>query len=174
MLIDIIHNDSLPDSSSTTYPMGASLSDSLFSFVLEKYIVIICDVCGLRSPSFESSSVLYISPTDTCYMQNLILQGLKQKLQKSSSWYNKNIYYNFQNIYFSLIDLDILIIMSPKIDAPNLWIGPLGLVPFNLDYGLLSIIMDRQYIPVTILHISIVPKKILLQRSHNYGVWNYW
>ena len=70
MLINIIHKGWMPDSSSTTYPMGASLSDILFSLVLEKYIV--CDVCGLRSPSFESSSVLYISPTDTSSMQNLI------------------------------------------------------------------------------------------------------
>ena len=88
MLINIIHKGSLPDSNSTTYPMGASLSDILFSFVLEKYIV--CDVCGMRSPSFESSSVLYISPTDTSSMQNLILQGLQQKLQKSCSRCNKN------------------------------------------------------------------------------------
>ena len=78
----------MPDSSSTTSPIGASLSDILFSFVLEKYIV--CDVCGLRSPSFESSSVLYISPTDTSSMQNLILDGLQQKLQKSYSRCNKN------------------------------------------------------------------------------------
>ena len=70
----------MPYSSSTTSPMGASLSDILFSFVLEKCIV--CDVCGLRSPSFESSSVLYISPTgtSTSSMQNLILEGLQQKL----------------------------------------------------------------------------------------------
>ena len=35
--------------------------------------------------------------------------------------------------------------------------------------------MDHLYIPVSILHLSIVTKKnILLQRSHNYGVWNYW
>ena len=68
--------------------MGASLSDILFSFVLDLYIV--CDVCGLRSPSFEPSSVLYISPTDTSSMQNFILQGLQQKLQKSCSRRNKN------------------------------------------------------------------------------------
>ena len=80
MLINIIHKGSRPDSSSTTYSMGASLSDILFSFVLEKYIV--CDVCGLRSPSFESSSVLYISPTDTSSMQNLIFQGLQQEIAK--------------------------------------------------------------------------------------------
>ena len=41
-------------------------------------------------------------------------------------------------ICFSLlIDLDTLIIMSPKIDALYLRIRPLGLVPFNLAYGLL-------------------------------------
>ena len=34
MLIDIIHKGSI----STTYPMGASLSDILFSFVLENIL----------------------------------------------------------------------------------------------------------------------------------------
>ena len=114
-----------------------------FSFVLEKDIV--CDVCGLRSPSFESSSVLYISPTDTSSMQNLILEGLQQKLQKSCSRCNKNTWHveisyilQLQNICFSLlIDLDTLIIMPPTIDAPHLWIRRLGLVPLNLAYGLL-------------------------------------
>ena len=71
--------------------MGTSLSDILFSFVLEKYIV--CDVCGLRSPSFEFSSVLYISPTDTSSIHNLILQGLQLKLQKSCSRCNKNTWH---------------------------------------------------------------------------------
>ena len=65
----------MPNSSSKISPTGASLSDILFSFVLEKYIIF--DVCGLRSPSFESSNVLYISPTDTSSMQNFILEGLQ-------------------------------------------------------------------------------------------------
>ena len=91
MLISIIHKGSMPDSSSTTYPTGASLSDILFSFVLEKYIV--CDVCGLRSPSFESSSVLYIIPTDTSSMQDWILQGMQQKWLKSCSRCNKNTWH---------------------------------------------------------------------------------
>ena len=34
--------------------------------------------------------------------------------------------------------------------------------------------MGRLYTLVIILHLSIVAKNILLQRSHNYGVWNYW
>ena len=81
----------MPDSSSTTYPMGASLSDIVFSFVSEKCIF--CDVRGLRSPSFESSRVLYISPTDTSSMQNLILQGLQQKWQKSCYRCKKNTWH---------------------------------------------------------------------------------
>ena len=91
MLINIIHKGSLPDSSSTTYPTGASISDILWSFVLEKYIV--CDICGLRSPSFESSGVLYISPTGTSSMQNFVLEGMQQKLQKSCSRCNKNTWH---------------------------------------------------------------------------------
>ena len=61
MLIKLINKGSVPycgsnDNNST----GISLSEILFSFMLEKYIV--CDACGLRPPSFESSSVLYITP----------------------------------------------------------------------------------------------------------------
>ena len=56
-----------------------------------KYII--CDACGVRSPSLESSSVLYISPTDSSPLQNLILEGLEQKLQKSSSRCNKNTWH---------------------------------------------------------------------------------
>ena len=81
MLIELINKGSEPyccsnDNNST----GVSPSEILFSFMLEKYIV--CDVCGLRSPSFESSSVLYIIPTCTSSMQELIKQGMKQKLEK--------------------------------------------------------------------------------------------
>ena len=80
MLIELINKGSVPycgsnDNNST----GVSLSEILFSFMLEKYIV--CDAYGLRSPSFESSSVLYITPTCTSSMQELIQQGMKQKLE---------------------------------------------------------------------------------------------
>ena len=71
--------------------IGVSLSDILFSFMLEKYIV--CNVCGLRSPSIESSGVLYISPTHTSSMQELIMQGLQQKLEKSCFRCNKNTWH---------------------------------------------------------------------------------
>ena len=97
MLVDIIHEGLLPDPNSTTYPMGASLSDILFSFVLEKYIV--CDVCGLRSPSFESSSIIYFTYWYLFYAK-LFLQGLQQKLQKSWSRFNK-ITWHVESSYIS-------------------------------------------------------------------------
>ena len=63
----------------------------LFSFMLEKYVV--CDACGLRSPSFESSSVLYITPTCTSSMQELIKQGMKQQLETSCFRRKKNTWH---------------------------------------------------------------------------------
>ena len=59
--------------------------------MLENYIV--CDACGLRSPSFESSRVLYITPTCTSSMQELIKQGMKQKLEKSCFQCKKNTWH---------------------------------------------------------------------------------
>ena len=133
---------SMPDSSSTTYPMGASLSDILFSFVLEKYIV--CDVCGLRSPSFESSSVLYISPTDTSSMQNLILQGLHQKLQKSCSQCNKNTWhvessYIWQPPKYLLLFVNRFRYINNNVTKDRCLISmdTTVRVPLNLAYGLL-------------------------------------
>ena len=134
---------SMPDSNSTTSPTGASLSDILFSFVLEKYIV--CDVCGLRSPSFQSSRVLYISPTDTSSMQNLILEGLQQKLQKSCSRCNKNTRhvessYILQPPKYLLLFVNRLRYINNNITKDRCPIPmdmTLGLVPLNLAYRLL-------------------------------------
>ena len=54
---------------------------------------VIISRCGLRSPSIESSGVLYISPTHTSSMQELIMQGLQQKLEKSCFRCNKNTWH---------------------------------------------------------------------------------
>ena len=181
MLINIIDKGSMPDSSLTTSPMGASLSDILFSFVLEKYIV--CDVCGLRSPSFESSSVLYISPTDTPSMQNLILEGLQQKLQKSCSRCNKNTRH-IESSYilqppkylllfvnrFRYLNNNITIDRCPIPLDTTVRLGPLT---FNLQA---TIDHHGPSIKFRSLHCiyQLLQKNILLQRSQNYGVWNYW
>ena len=92
MLIELINKGSVPycgsnDNNST----GGSLSEILFSFMLEKYVV--CDACGLRSSSFESSSMLYITPTCTSSVQELIKKGMEPKLEKSCFRCNKNTWH---------------------------------------------------------------------------------
>ena len=181
MLVNIIHKGSMPDSSSTTSPTGASLSDILFLFVLEKYIV--CDVCGLRSPSFESSSVLYFSPTDTSSMQNLILEGLQQKLQKSCSRCNKNTRH-IESSYilqppkylllfvnrFRYINNNITKDRCPIPMDTTLRLGPLKFsLHATIDHHGPSI--DSGHYTASI---NCCQKNVLSQRSQNYGVWNYW
>ena len=171
----------MPDSSSPTSTTGASLSDILFSFVLEKYIV--CDVCGLRSPSFESCSVLYISPTDTSSMQNLILEGLQQKLQKSCSRCNKNTRH-IESSYilqppkylllfvnrFRYINNNITKDRCPIPMDTTVRLGPLKFsLQATIDHHGPSI--DSGHYTASI---NCWKKNILLQRSQNYGVWNYW
>ena len=81
MLIERINKGSVPyRGSNGNNSTGLSLSEILFSFMLKKYIV--CDAYELRSPSFECSSVLYITPTCTSSIQELIKQGMEQKLEK--------------------------------------------------------------------------------------------
>ena len=93
MLTELINKGSVPycGSSNDNNSTGVFLSGILFSFILQKYIV--CDACGLRSPSFESSSVLYITPTCTSSIRELIRQGTKQKLEKSCFWCKKNTWH---------------------------------------------------------------------------------
>ena len=127
MLIEDINKSSVPycgsnDNNST----GVSPSEIVFSFVLEKCIV--CDACGLRSPSFESSCVLYITPTYTSSMQELIMQVMQQ-----THWmWNLIKFYSLLNIWLLfLIDLDILTTILPKIDVLYLWIWLVYLVSIN-------------------------------------------
>ena len=88
MLIEIINKGSVPHHVLNQRSVGVSLSEILFSFVLEKCII--CEECGLKSPSFESSSVLHITPTVTPSMQQLIKMAMQQKLQKICYRCDKN------------------------------------------------------------------------------------
>ena len=58
-----------------------SFSEHLFSFVLEKYTI--CDICTMKSPAFETTSLLYVTPTDFTSIQELLMQEHKQKLYKT-------------------------------------------------------------------------------------------
>ena len=92
MLIEVINKGPIPyRGSNDDYSIRVPLSDIIFSFMLEKYIV--CDACGMRSPSFESSSVLYITPTYTSSMQELIMQGKQRKWRKSCFRCKKNTWH---------------------------------------------------------------------------------
>ena len=68
MLLDIINQGTigapLVEKSHTGPLCGVSLSDSLFSFVLEKYYA--CDTCKLHSPSFERSNLCHLHVTSVC------------------------------------------------------------------------------------------------------------
>ena len=92
MLKELINKGPVPYCGSNyNNSTGVSLSEILFSFLLEKYIV--CDACGLRTPSFESSSVLYIISTCTSSMQELIKHGIKQKWENSCFRCKKNTWH---------------------------------------------------------------------------------
>ena len=58
-----------------------TLSDLLFSFVLEKCTI--CDICEERAPSFETTSIMYVTPNYNTSMQELLMQEHKQRLYKA-------------------------------------------------------------------------------------------
>ena len=87
MLLDIIHQGtigaSLVENDYTSTLCGVSLSDSLFSFVLEKYFT--CSTCELRSNSFEHSKFVNITPLCCASLWELLKQGLDMEVYKSCS-----------------------------------------------------------------------------------------
>ena len=44
-----------------------------------------CDICTVKSPAFETTSLFYDTPTDCTSMQESLMQGHKQKLYKTRS-----------------------------------------------------------------------------------------
>lgn len=72
------------DKGSLCCPNNGSLSEILFSFILERYIT--CQVCKQGSSSFETDSIIYISPSNNVSMQQLIMQEQTQKMSKNCSY----------------------------------------------------------------------------------------
>ena len=136
----------------------------LIYIYVKKYIV--CDACGLKYPSFESSGVLYITPTYTSFTQQLIMQAVQQKLEKSCFRCKENTW-RVESNYILQPPKYLIIIVNrfryinnnvPKIGLPYLWIWPLCLVSINPACRLPQIIMDHLSILVIILHLSTVAK----------------
>ena len=134
MLIEVINKGSVPycdsnDKNST----GVSLSEILFSFMLEKYFV--SDACGLRSPSFESGSVLYSTSTYTSSMQELFRQGIQQKIEKTCFGCKTNTWHDESNY----------ILQPPKYLI--IVVGRFRYINNNLTKDRCSIPMDMTLVP---------------------------
>ena len=53
----------------------------------------VCDVCGLRSPSFQPNSVLYITIINNASLHELVMQGLEEILEKSCFQCKRNTWH---------------------------------------------------------------------------------
>ena len=177
MLIDIIDKGSLSDSNSTTNPTGVSLSDILLSFMLEKHIR--CDICLLRSPSFESSSVVYITPTCTSSMPDLITHGMQQKLQKSCIRCKKNTWH-VESSHILQPPKYLIVIVNRFRYVNNSFNKDRCSIPMDM---IVMLGPHRFSLQATIDHhgpsihsghytasVNCCKKNILLQRQQNYGV----
>ena len=115
-------------------------------------------------------------------MQNLILEGLQQKLQNSCSRCNKNSRHIesssiFQPPKYLLLFVDRFRYISNNITKDRCPIPMdttvrLGPLKFSLQANI-----DRHGPSIDSGHYTAsinCCKKILLQRSQNYGDWNYW
>ena len=90
LLLEIIDKGCFvcPSNEDNTYiSHGDSVSEHLFSFIMERCVV--CSLCGLRSPSFESNSILHVTPKIDASMQQLITQEQTQKMYKTCSYCSK-------------------------------------------------------------------------------------
>ena len=138
----------------TAYPMGASLSLISCIHLCWKIYCLWC--MWTEFPSFESSSVLYITHTYISSMSDAILQGMQQKLQKSCSRCDMNTLH-VESKYISRSPIFLLLIVNrfwyTNNDVSKDWCAiPMDtiamLCPLRKAYGLLYIIMDRLYIPL--------------------------
>ena len=43
----------------------------------------VCDVCGVRSLSIQSTSVLYSTTINDAFLKTLVMQGILERLEKS-------------------------------------------------------------------------------------------
>ena len=114
--------------------------------------------------------------------QNLILQGLQQKLQNSHSRCNKKTWhvessYMLQPPKYLLLFVNRFRYINNNVTKDRCSIpmdttvrlGPLNLsLRATINHNGPSIHSGPLYCIYQLL------QKILLQRSHNYGVWNYW
>ena len=128
-----------------------SFSELLFSFVLGKYTI--CDICTIKSPAFETTSLLYVTPTDFSSMQELLMQEHKQKLYKACSCCGRDTWH---------------IESKKKLQPPNYLI----IIVNRITYSNNRITKNKSRIPLD-LYIKLGPYKFSLQASvdhHGYSL----
>ena len=141
-----------------------SFSELLFSFVLEKYII--CDICTMKSPAFETTSLLYVTPTDSTSMHELLLQEHKQKLYKTCSCCGRGTWHIeskqiLQSPKYLITIVNRITYSNNRITRNKvacLWIYILNWVLTNFPYKFLWTIMDTLWTVVITQPQSIVGK----------------
>ena len=129
------------------------------SFVLEKCII--CDICTVKSPAFETTSLLYVTPTDCTSMQELLMQEHKQKLNNTCACCGRDTWHIESKRIWHIISKQIwqppkyLIIIVKRITCSN-----------N------RITKNKSRMPLD-LYIKLGPYKLSLQASvdhHGYSI----
>ena len=151
LLIEIMDKGFGPRPTNDNINSKGSFSELLFSFVLGKYTI--CDICTMKSPAFETTSLLYVTPTDSSSMQELLMQEHKQKLYKTCSCCGRDTWY----------------IESKKmLQPPNYLI----IIVNRITYSNNRITKNKSRIPLD-LYIKLGPYKFSLQASvdhHGYSM----
>ena len=108
---------------------------------------IVCDICGLRYSSFDSSSGLYITPNYSASLHELMLTGIQQKLQKSYFRCTKNTCHVESK---HMLQHSMYLIVNPfsydnnnvtKIDAPYILFSLLILLLVSYSVMIITIIV---------------------------------
>ena len=143
LLIDIMDKRFGPCPINDNISSKGSFSELLFSFVLEKHII--CDICTVKYPAFETSSLLYVTPTHCTSMQGLLMQEPKQKLYKTCSCCGRDTWHiESKQILQPPKYLIIIVNKSPiqttgllRTKVACLWIYLFSWFPTNFPYKLL-------------------------------------
>ena len=151
LLIEIMDKGFGPCPTNDNINSKGSFSELLVSFVLEKYTI--CDICSMKSPAFENTSLLYVTPNDSSSMQELLMQEHKQKIYKTCFCCGRDIWH-----------IESKQILQP----PNYLI----IIVNRITYSNNRITKNKSRMPLD-LYIKLGPYKFSLQASvdhHGYSM----
>ena len=151
LLIEIMDKGFEPCPTNYNINSKGSFSELLFSFVLGKYTI--CDICTMKSPAFETTSLLYDTPTDSSSMQELLMQEHKQKLYKTCSGCGRDTWH-IESKFFLQPPKYLIIIVN------------------RITYSNNRITKNKSRIPLD-LYIELSPYKFSLQASVDHHGYSY-